>query len=117
MPSEFIKVACYGVEVFVARELPRNTAGTRLEEDERLLRAVILKKLTKVVVRRYVTVGLVLSLTNFFVVPKGKDNIRMVYEALQSGLNEAVWALNFGMLNVDSVLNQGSGQVYIHGRQ
>jgi hypothetical protein len=54
-PSEYIKVACNGLEVFVAGELPRNTAGTRLEEDERL-RAVVLKKLTKVVVQRYVMV-------------------------------------------------------------
>ena len=47
----------------------------------------------------------VLSLTNYFAVPKkGEKDIRMVYDGTMSGLNAAVWASNFYMPSVDSVL-------------
>ena len=51
------------------------------------------KKLNKVKDREYVRMGVdVKSLTHYFSVPKGTDDIRMVYDASRSGLNDAVWA-------------------------
>ena len=44
------------------------------------------------------------SLTSFFSVPKGEDDIRMVYDASKSGLNAVLFAPWFGLGTVDSML-------------
>ena len=64
----------------------------------------MIKKLHKVQERGYVVPGHVTSLTNYFCVPKGNDDIRMVYDATQCGLNEAVDPPNFFMPTIDSSL-------------
>jgi len=53
-------------------------------------------KLGKVTARRYVakTEG-VKDWTSFFSVPKGTEDIRMVYDASKSGLNSAIWVPGF----------------------
>ena len=63
------------------------------------------KKLTKVRQRGYIshTPG-IKSLTSFFSVPKGEDDIRMVYDGTKSGLNDALFAPWFGLGNVTSML-------------
>jgi hypothetical protein len=45
--------------------------------------------------RGYIGPGRVRSLTSFFSVPKGLDDIRMVYDASKSGLNDAIWVPRF----------------------
>ena len=50
------------------------------------------EKIQKVCFRGYIVVGIVLSLTGFFQVPKGEDDIRMVYDATACGLNNALCA-------------------------
>jgi len=53
-------------------------------------------KLGKVIERRYVAKGNeVEDWTSFFSVPKGADDIRMVYDASRSGLNAALWVPGF----------------------
>jgi hypothetical protein len=49
-------------------------------------------KIIKVVRRRYlVTAGITIkSLIKYFAVPKGKDNVRLVYDATANKLNECV---------------------------
>ena len=54
--------------------------------------------------KNYIAKGFVLSLTSFFAVLKGEDNIRIVYDATKSLLNESIWAPNFFLPAVDSVL-------------
>jgi hypothetical protein len=49
------------------------------------------EKLDKVLKRRYFEVCLVKSLTTFFGVPKGEDNMRVVYDGSLPGLNAALW--------------------------
>jgi len=44
------------------------------------------------------------SLTSFFAVPKAGTGIRVVYDATQCGLNDALWAPNFFLPMVDSIL-------------
>ena len=44
------------------------------------------------------------SLTNYFCVPKGNDDIRMVYDATQYGLNAAVTPPNFFMPTINASL-------------
>ena len=52
----------------------------------------MLAKLTKVRNLGYIRKGPVTSLTAFFAVPKGPTDIRMVYDASISGLNNSLWA-------------------------
>ena len=53
-------------------------------------------KLDKVRKRRYIAPGFVSSLTFFFAVPKGSEDIRMVvYDASVSGLNDSIWVPGF----------------------
>jgi hypothetical protein len=53
-------------------------------------KAKVVEKLQKVRMRRYIAPGYVVSLTAFFQVPKGKNDIRMVYDGTVSGLNDSI---------------------------
>ena len=64
---------------------PQGRVKTREEH------ALIQRKLKKVRDRGYVAEGPIDSLTSFFAVPKGTDDIRMVYDGTKSGLNDAIW--------------------------
>ena len=66
------------------------------------------EKVGKVRARRYISPGEVNSLTGFFAVPKGDDDIRIVYDATACGLNEALWAPGFFLPTIDSVLRNAS---------
>lgn len=61
-------------------------------------------KIQKVIDRGYVRPGFVWSLTGYFAVPKAETDIRVVYDATKCGLNDAVWAQNFFLPTVDSIL-------------
>jgi hypothetical protein len=52
-------------------------------------------KLAQVRHRLYIQPGLVLSLTDYFDVPKGDTDVRMVYNGSSCGLNELLWAPSF----------------------
>ena len=39
----------------------------------------------------------VCSISHYFHVPKGPDNIRMVYNGIGCGLNASLWAPHFGL--------------------
>lgn len=54
--------------------------------------------------RANIAYGYIVSLTRCFGVLKA-DDIRLVYDALKSKLNDAWWALNFMLPDIDSVLN------------
>ena len=102
-PKAFRKEARDGTRVFVKSALPRYTKRQKWPRSE-TDRSAMLEKLQKVQRRGYVSSGHVSSLTNYFCVPKGSDDIRMVYDATKCGLNDAVWAPNFGLPTVDSSL-------------
>ena len=53
------------------------------------MRERVLNKVNSMQSRGYINVGGVKSITGFFDVPKGDDDIRMVYNATKCGLNEA----------------------------
>ena len=44
-------------------------------------------------------------LTGLFAVSKGKYGIRLVYDATKCGLNDELWAPNFGLLTINTLLN------------
>ena len=62
------------------------------------------RKVGKVMARGYIAKEYVASLTGFFPVQKGKDDIRVVYDASKCRLNNAVWAPNFYLPSVDTIL-------------
>lgn len=65
------------------------------------------KKVSKVRRRRYIvstTIENILSIIRYFAVPKGEEDVRIVYDATASGLNECVWAPSFWLPTVDSLL-------------
>ena len=62
------------------------------------------EKLKKVTDRKYISKGVVKSLINCFAVEKGSDDIRLVYDGTKSKLNASVFATNFFLPFLDSVL-------------
>ena len=77
---------------------PQGQVKTREEH------ALIQRKLKKVRDRGYVAEGPIDSLISFFAVPKGTDDIRMVYDGTKSGLNDAIWVPRFPLPTVDTHL-------------
>lgn len=68
------------------------------------MRNKVTEKLSTVRDKLYITKGEVQSLTSYFWVPKGASDIRMVYDASRSGLNQALWAPNFVLPTVDMLV-------------
>jgi hypothetical protein len=66
--------------------------------------AGMVDKLSNVRDRRYLEPGEVFSLTSFFAVPKGVNDIRMVYDGTKSGLNENIWVPRFPLPTVNTHL-------------
>jgi hypothetical protein len=77
---------------------PQPPGKTKTEHDE------MVRKIGKVRKRRYIEAGPVESLTSFFAVPKGLDDIRMVYDGTKSGLNDVIWVPRFPLPTVDTLL-------------
>ena len=93
-----------GTKLWIQGELPNNTGfKQKLPKDEHVV-AKILEKLSKVRGRGYIGPNWVRSLTSYFHVPKGGDDIRMVYDLTASGLNDALWVPSFWMPSVGNVL-------------
>jgi hypothetical protein len=67
--------------------------GPKDEKDGPLIR----EKVTGVRKKGYIEMGTVLSLIHYFYVPKGKEDIRMVYNGTSCGLNDMLWAPHFGL--------------------
>ena len=103
-PSFARRDARDGSVVRVAGKLPNYRARQRKPKDPTVFDKVK-RKVKKVVDRRYITAGSVKSLTGYFDVPKGLNDIRMVYDATKSGLNSKVWAPSFAMPTIDSALD------------
>ena len=104
---EFIRrEARDGVKVFIEGSLPTTKSRMVIKKDPKIpdLLAKMWAKLQKVIERGYIAPGFVMSLVNYFAVPKGLTDIRMVYDGTKSKLNAAVWAPNFFLPSVDSVL-------------
>ncbi len=74
-----------------------------MEKDE-AIRQKAISKIAQVRKRKYISPGFVQSLTDFFSVPKGDDDIRMVYNGTSSGLNDVLWVPSFPLPTVDSLL-------------
>jgi len=76
----------------------------QLGEPDPHIRAKVKEKLGKVRRKGYLTAGHVKSLTSFFTVPKGDDDVRVVYNGTKSGLNDCLWAPWFRLPTIDQHL-------------
>ena len=75
-------------------------AKPRTDRDLELVQA----KIIPVRRRGYIGPGPVDSLIHYFYVPKGLDDVRIVYNGTGCGLNEAIWAPHFGLPYVTHTL-------------
>ena len=102
--DEFQAGARDGIQVFRVDQGPRYRVPQQSETDA-TKRALITKKLQKVLNSGYMRLGKVLSLTGYFAVDKAKGaDIRMVYDGTKSGLNDSIWAPNFYVPSIDSLV-------------
>jgi len=106
-PIRYQRIARDGVPVFFEQPGP-SVMQPQPEFKDPEVRERVREKVTKVMKRRYVvrlTTGLDLkSLIKYFAVPKGLDDIRIVYDGTASGLNDAVWAPSFWLPTIDSLV-------------
>ena len=84
-------------------ELPKYWGVQRYPSPKRE-KLQLVDKVRKVISRGYLEDGFVQSLTGYFSVPKGDDDIRVIYDATQCALKDRLWAPNFILPTVDSVL-------------
>ena len=65
----------------------------------------LMAKVWSPIMRHYISEGLVLSLSGFFYVSKGSDDIRFVYDMTKCGLNSALWSPRFYLPIPDSIFD------------
>ena len=92
-----------GIAFPFKRAPPKYMVPQRSTKDSRR-NLMIVNKLEKVLDRRYMGVGIVKSLTAFFDVPKGTEDIRMVYDGTVNGFNDSIEVPRFGLPTVKSHL-------------
>ena len=103
-PSRYRKSVRDGTKLFIKREKLPHFFRRQLWPSDPAHRSKMEEKIGKVRQRGYILPGQVNSLTGFFAVPKGDDDIRIVYDATACGLNDALWSPNFALPTIDSVL-------------
>ena len=92
-----------GIPIFIQGRLP-TWKKKQLLPPKSYMADKMKEKLVKVLGRRYIVDGKVLSLISCFAVPKGEKDIRLVYDGTKSKLNDSVFAPNFFMPSIDSML-------------
>jgi hypothetical protein len=73
----------------------------------------VIKKLEKVRDQGYISPGMVASLTAFFAVEKGEDDIRLVYDGSVSGLNLSIWVPCFFLPTIRTHLQAVDEDTYM----
>ena len=89
---------------FPLKSTPPEYLIPQADERDKKTKALMTKKLHKVIERGYIGKGEVKSLTSFFSVRKGNDDIRMVYNGTINGFNDCVEVPRFGMPTLKSHL-------------
>jgi hypothetical protein len=93
-PPFYQEVIRDGLKVHFQEPPPKYLKSQRdIRNDD--IKLQVIKKLLKVRQRGYIAPGLVELLMAFFGVPKGDDDIRLVYDGSVSGLNLSIWVPRF----------------------
>jgi hypothetical protein len=105
-PIRYRRAARDGEEIRFETEGPA-TKQRQPEISDPAVREVVRSKIKKVINRRYMistTEEFLKSLIKYFNVPKGEKDVRIVYDATASGLNDAEWAPPFWLPTIDSLV-------------
>ena len=102
-PKESRKQVRDGYPVYVEGKLPKYRKIQRLPKEQYMINRMK-EKVGSICARGYLEKGYVQSLINCFAVPKGESDIRLVYDGSKSMLNSVVWAPNFYLPNIDTLL-------------
>mmetsp|Transcript_8332 Transcript_8332/g.12121 ORF Transcript_8332/g.12121 Transcript_8332/m.12121 type:complete len:644 (-) Transcript_8332:24-1955(-) len=92
-----------GCNPWMSGDIPKCRIPQRKDKDESVYQGMR-KKLEVSIGKGYLEIGLIHSLTSYFAVPKGLDDIRMVYDGTKSGLNDAMFAPWFPLPTVEQLL-------------
>jgi hypothetical protein len=76
------------------------------DEKDPVMKKQLIEKLQKARDRRYIAPGRVISLTAFFGVKKGEDDVRPVYDGSVSGLSDCIWMPRFVLPTIQTHLRQ-----------
>ena len=107
-PKRHVQAIRDGTKLYIMHEKLPHYFKRQLWPSDAGHQAKMGEKLGKVCDKGYILPGQVNSLTGFFAVPRGDDDIHIVYNATACGLNEALWAPNFALPTIDSVLRNSS---------
>jgi hypothetical protein len=102
-PLRYRRMARDGVLVWFTKPSPTTKGTQPAITDMRLREKTREKKIGKVFKRRYLisTCLAIKSFIKYFVVPKGEDDIRLVYNATANKLNKCVWVPSFWLPAID----------------
>jgi hypothetical protein len=117
-PIRYRRAARDGEDIRFETEGP-STKQRQPEISDPAVREVVRSKIKKVIRRRYMvstTEEFLKSLIKYFNVPKGEKDVRIVYDATASGLNNAVWAPPFWLPTIDSLLRALDGDAWMTDR-
>jgi hypothetical protein len=103
-PSEFRTHMRDGTPLWFDSTLAPSYIMPQRAERNPTLKDRVKEKLDKILKQIYFEVGLVNSLITFFGVPKGEDDMRVVYDGSLPGLNAALWCPWFMLPNTNSHL-------------
>lgn len=104
-PDEWMEDVRLGVPPFFDKDPPHSMERQPPYKDLKT-KEKVMTKVWKVIDRGYITTQPprpIKSLMYMFDVPKGSDDIRMVYDGSKSGLNATLWAPWFALPTVDAM--------------
>lgn len=111
-PAEYRDRIRDGIPVFFQHQFNHYRVPQKDEKDP-ALKAQLTQKLQKARDRRYIAPGKVLSLTSFFGVKKGENDVRPVYDGSVSGLNDAIWMPRFVLPTIQTHLRLVEAGTYM----
>ena len=110
-PARHRKAVRDGTKLFVKKELLPHHFKRQLWPSDRGHWSKMMEKIENVRLQGYILPGQVNSLTVFFAVPKGEDNIHIVYDSTACSLNAVLWA-PIALSTIDSVLRKADSQTW-----
>lgn len=104
-PKDFQFFAVKGFPATALKKLP--SYQPRKQTWDANTRILLAKKIAKVIDRVYIKIvskEKIKSFVDFFAVPKGEDDIRLVYNGTTAGLTDSLWAPRFWLPSADTLL-------------
>ena len=83
------------MHIFVNSALPRSRKGVKPPRFDVETRKLVSSNIGTMVSKSYLKPGFLRTSLHYFAVPKGDDDIRVVFDGTSCGLNETLWSPNF----------------------